>query len=176
MTAKEYICYSIDNKRKGDANLTSNLMVEGSSTSSTIISLIIWVLTIVAQWKIFTKAGEKGWKAIIPVYSTYVLFKLVWQTKWFWLTLVGAVVFSILYSVAMGLIVAGASVAGVILMILSIIVIIAVAVMEIILYINLSKAFGHGGGFAVGLILLNTIFILILGFGKSQYVGNPSNK
>ena len=32
-----------------------------------------------------------------------------------------------------------------------------------------SKAFGHGVGFAIGLILLQSIFLLILGFGSSKY-------
>ena len=48
---------------------------------------------------------------------------------------------------------------------------IASAVISIMQNIKLSKAFGHGGGYAVGLILLQPIFILILGFGKSTYVG-----
>jgi len=35
----------------------------------------------------------------------------------------------------------------------------------------LSKSFGQSEGFTVGLVLLNTIFICILGFGKYQYLG-----
>ena len=35
--------------------------------------------------------------------------------------------------------------------------------------VNLAKAFGKDGGFAVGLILLNTIFIMILAFGSAEY-------
>ena len=44
-------------------------------------------------------------------------------------------------------------------------------VVGIITLVKLSKSFGHGGGFACGLIFLNTIFMLILGFGSSRYVG-----
>jgi len=44
-------------------------------------------------------------------------------------------------------------------------------VVLIMLYINLAKAFGKSGGFAAGLIFLNTIFLLILAFGSSTYVG-----
>ena len=40
-----------------------------------------------------------------------------------------------------------------------------------ILWFDLAKAFGKGAGFALGLIFLNPIFILILGFGSAQYVG-----
>lgn len=44
-------------------------------------------------------------------------------------------------------------------------------VIQIIMCVKLSKAFGHGGGFACGLIFLNTIFIYILAFGSSEYIG-----
>lgn len=40
-----------------------------------------------------------------------------------------------------------------------------------ILWFDLAKAFGKGAGFALGLIFLNPIFILILGFGSARYVG-----
>ena len=53
--------------------------------------------------------------------------------------------------------------------IIALILYIVVAVISIIQYFKLSKAFGHGVGFAIGLILLNPIFMLILGFGSSTY-------
>lgn len=34
------------------------------------------VLIIVAQWKMFEKAGEAGWKALIPFYNLYILFQI----------------------------------------------------------------------------------------------------
>ena len=43
-----------------------------------VIGLIFAVLTIIARWKIFTKAGEAGWKSIIPIYSDYIEWKLSW--------------------------------------------------------------------------------------------------
>lgn len=44
-------------------------------------------------------------------------------------------------------------------------------VMQIIMYVKLAKAFGMGGGFAVGLIFLPYIFLPILGFGDAEYIG-----
>lgn len=41
----------------------------------------------------------------------------------------------------------------------------------IIILNDLSKSFGHGVGFTLGLIFLSLIFIPILGFGGSRYVG-----
>ena len=51
---------------------------QGASTSSVIFSLAFCVLSIVAMWKIFEKAGEPGWKSIIPIYDLYILFKIAW--------------------------------------------------------------------------------------------------
>lgn len=39
------------------------------------------------------------------------------------------------------------------------------------LLFKLAKAFGKGTGFGFGLLFLNTIFILILGFGDAEYIG-----
>lgn len=40
------------------------------------IVIAFYVLLVIAQWKIFTKAGEAGWKSLIPVYNMVVLYKL----------------------------------------------------------------------------------------------------
>lgn len=36
----------------------------------------------------------------------------------------------------------------------------------------MAKSFGKDAGFTVGLVLLPTIFYMILGFGKAEYIGN----
>jgi Family of unknown function (DUF5684) len=50
------------------------------------IILAVIVLMIAAMWKIFSKAGQEGWKAIIPIYNLYVLLKIVGKPGW-WLIL-----------------------------------------------------------------------------------------
>lgn len=47
-------------------------------------------------------------------------------------------------------------------------------VFGIIVYNDLSKAFGHGVGFMLGLLFLTPIFYPILAFGGSKYVGKPA--
>ena len=37
-------------------------------------ALIWFALTILANWLMFMKAGEAGWKSIIPVYNTYTAY------------------------------------------------------------------------------------------------------
>lgn len=49
--------------------------------------LIVWVALIVAVWKLFVKAGEAGWKSIIPIYSTYLLFRIAGRNGWWFLAL-----------------------------------------------------------------------------------------
>lgn len=44
-------------------------------------------------------------------------------------------------------------------------------IMAIIMELKLASAFGKGVGFGIGLIFLNPIFMLILGFGSDEYVG-----
>ena len=44
-------------------------------------------------------------------------------------------------------------------------------VIGIIVLYELSKSYGKGGGFTVGLIFLSFIFFPILGFGDSRYLG-----
>ena len=34
------------------------------------------LITLIANWKIFTKAGEKGWKILIPFYNYWTFFKI----------------------------------------------------------------------------------------------------
>lgn len=58
-----------------------------------IIVAVIWgILLIIALWKIFEKAGEAGWKSIIPIYNVYIMYKIVGMKNWFWYTLIAAFV------------------------------------------------------------------------------------
>ncbi len=113
---------------------------QASSPLMTVCSLGLGIIGIIAMWKIFVKAGEPGWAAIIPFYNVYVLFKITWGSGWKFLLLL---------------------------------IPIANIVIAIITMVKLAKAFGKGGGFAVGLIFLSTIFYCILAFGSAQYQGVP---
>ena len=41
-----------------------------------IVAIVIAVLQVIAMWKIFSKAGEAGWKSLIPIYNSVILFKI----------------------------------------------------------------------------------------------------
>lgn len=122
----------------------------GALAAIYIVSLAIGILTIIANWKIFSKAGQAGWKCLIPVYNLVILCKISGVSPW-WLFIYLAGIIPVVGS----LVVLG---------------------FTIYLMISLAKAFGKGGGFATGLILLNTVFIMILAFGDAKYqLGNDVN-
>ena len=51
-----------------------------------LIGLAITIFLIAALWKVFTKAGEPGWAAIIPIYNAIVLLKISGKPIW-WIIL-----------------------------------------------------------------------------------------
>ena len=63
-----------------------NYNYEGSPLM-TICLIFISVVAIISWWRLFEKAGEKGWKALVPFYSTYTLFKIIYGNGWRFLLL-----------------------------------------------------------------------------------------
>jgi hypothetical protein len=51
-----------------------------------LIPLAILIFMIVSLWKVFSKAGEPGWVAIIPILNVYYLLKVAGKPGW-WLIL-----------------------------------------------------------------------------------------
>jgi len=47
---------------------------------------VVIILLIAAMWKVFSKAGQPGWAAIIPIYNIYVMCKVAGRPGW-WLLL-----------------------------------------------------------------------------------------
>ena len=95
------------------------------------------VVSLVAYWKIFVKAGKEGWEGIIPFYNIYVQFEVLYGQ--------GAKMFLLLipfYGIYIAIKAA----------------------------IDLAHAFNQSTGFGWGLVLLNTVFVCILGFGKAEYM------
>jgi hypothetical protein len=51
-----------------------------------LLGLLWLVLVVIGFWKVFTKAGQPGWAAIIPIYNTLVLLRIIGR-PWWWLLL-----------------------------------------------------------------------------------------
>ena len=144
-----------------------NEFVQMTMLIAGIVSFILGILAIIALWKIFKKAGEKWWKAIIPIYNTYIMFKIVGMKKWFWWMLLVPFCawiiawFSWEESIATYLSIASSLFAGIV---------------SIVASFKLPRKFGWGVFTSILYVLFTPICILILGFGKSQYQGKSENE
>ncbi|MGF3067255.1 DUF5684 domain-containing protein [Facklamia sp. P12945] len=49
---------------------------------SSILYMVFVIIFIVGMWKLFEKAGEAGWKSLIPIYQLYIQFKIVYGNGW----------------------------------------------------------------------------------------------
>lgn len=125
---------------------------------------VVYIISVIGQWRIFTKAGDKGWKALIPIYNAYTEIKLVWNTKMFWII------------IALGAVGALTNGAEGFLAIIGGLVSLAGTVLTVMEKHKLSRSFGHGVGFTLGLLFLTPVFYLILAFGGSEYIGPEGNR
>jgi hypothetical protein len=55
--------------------------------SYSVAIVILSILGVVCLWKIFSKAGEAGWKSIIPILNIYEEFKIIYGQGWMFLLL-----------------------------------------------------------------------------------------
>lgn len=67
-----------------------------SFTGIFIILLLLTVLCIVGCYKLYEKAGRKGWEAIVPIYSAYIMLKIcgrpAWWIIWFFIPVINIIV------------------------------------------------------------------------------------
>ncbi len=126
------------------------------------VSLIYYILVVVADWMMFKKAGEPGFKSLIPIYNLYILCRFSWEGCKFWSIVLWSVLISVGNMFSENLI--GAmlvSIGGIMLTIDS---------LRLNYYI--AKSFGHGFGYGIGLFFLPNLFGILIGLGKEKYCGN----
>ena len=62
---------------------SDSMMMNGPfAITINIISFIIAIATIIGWWKLFVKAGEPGWKAIVPFLNIYTYFRITGRNGW----------------------------------------------------------------------------------------------
>jgi len=138
-----YSTYDLSSVSESAAVTSAFAAIAGVIIFAWIIGMTVAVLQIIAMWKIFSKAGEEGWKSIIPVYNIITLFKIAGLSPLLVLVYLVTIIPFIGY--------------------------LAVLALTVYLNIKLGKAFGKSEGFIVGMILLGPIFYLMLAFGDSTY-------
>ena len=121
--------------------------------------IALLVLVLIATWKIFVKAGERGWKSLIPFYSVYIQCRIAGISKIFWIDLPVMILLLVLNWTGrrdMGVygFLNGCNFA-----------------LQGIYCSYLARAFGKKTGFCIAAAFLPVIFLPILGFGSAKYVG-----
>ena len=142
--------------------------VLGGIFATIMIAALVWyILTVIATWKMLTKAGEAGWKSLIPIYNVYMLYKISSVNFWVW-----AFIPLVLYVVLQAMVGPNNDNVSTSAAILAFVLLIYSIVGACKFSKGLANAFGKGTGFAVGLFFFPNIFQLILGFGNAKYVGD----
>jgi len=118
-----------------------------------IILLAIVVFMIIAQCKVFSKAGEAWWKALIPVYNTWIETKIAGLAWWWCPIYMGIAALSGVKELSMTL--------G-----------FAILLIGFSYNRNIAKKFGKSNGFAVLYTLLPIIGLPMLAFGSAKYDKN----
>lgn len=105
---------------------------------------VVYIFLVAAMWKVFEKAGQPGWAAVIPVYNSWVTFEISGKPGW-WALVALVPVVNFVWIVLWFL-----------------------ACMELALRFGKSEAWG-----IVMLGLFSFIGWPMLGFGDAQYRGAP---
>ncbi len=82
----------------GIANLAQSSGGGAAGLIIVVIYLALIVVMIAGLWKMFVKAGQPGWAAIIPIYNIYILTKIVNRPAW-WIILFFVPIVSIVISI-----------------------------------------------------------------------------
>lgn len=151
----------------GDTMILESIIEEltehkGLFELAVILSLVYYIALTVAQWKIFEKAGEKGWKSLIPFYSVFLGHHIVGMRHFWFILDIALWVFEIFMEVFK---VRPLWLEDVLLAIA----IIITLIMEIIHIMKMCYCFTKSERFGIGLFVLPPVFSLILAFDKSEY-------
>lgn len=129
--------------------------------------VIIWFfLNLIANWKLLSKAGKGGWQSIIPIWNNIARYGISWSKMIGFIVTIAIPLVLGYYSKAYN---AGSNlpswastaafIAGVF-----------ATICYVVEKFKLSRAFGHGFFFGLGLLILEPLFIMILAFGHSEYI------
>ena len=125
-----------------------------------IIGFILWILRIIALWKAYQRAWQWGWEAIVPIYCSYIKYKLAGMKNWFW--------YGLLIAVLMWVIAAFIPDQQ---KLLTDIATAIVWIIYIVVKFKFARKYGWGVFASILYVLFNPICVLILGFGNYPYEG-----
>lgn len=134
-----------------------------------LVCLGLVVMCVIANWKLFEKAGEPGWSALIPFYNSYQMAKIATGDAKICWAYVGVSILSTLVSDLPKLISGSDEATG---GALGVIISLASLVIEAYVCYMFAKSFGQSTAMCVLSIFFGGIIFIILAFTKStEYVG-----
>ena len=116
-----------------------------------VVVLVLLAIIVVSNCKIFKKAGEEWWKALVPLYNSWIETKIC-GLKWYWF---------LIYAVLLALFGNGDKA--------NVVVTWGLLLTSFNYNFNLAKKFGKSNGFAVLNTLLPFVGLPILAFGNAEY-------
>lgn len=131
------------------------------------VMLAVAVFMIISRWKVLTKAGLPGWGIFVPVYNWILILKL-WGISWRWVVsiLLGMIFWMngmVHQDQAIRAILWGLSMA-------------IFGITMIVNYFKIAQKFWKHWTYGFGLRFLKIIFIPILAFDNSKYLGKQATK
>ena len=159
-----------------------------------VILLAILAVSVAGIWKVFTKAGESGWKALIPFYNNVIMFRIGGHSGW-WVVVFILPMLPWLFGLLLGGVanaqgpggygaadVAGSSPGltsalvggGIVAMLVGLLLVAfwqLIMLVSVVMLYDVARSFGKGMGFTFGLMVLPFVFWPILGFGDAEYRG-----
>ena len=137
------------------------------------LATAITICSIIGLWKIFEAIGIEGWWAIIPFANIYKQISFFWGKGKAIAAVVFAAIGTLILFISLFLFAGAASsdsgfwaVIGVLVFMLSFLPILVAGIIGCVANYKMGQYFGKSTAFCVGLILLNPIFMIILGFSK----------
>ncbi|MBQ5804560.1 MAG: hypothetical protein IIW22_02145 [Erysipelotrichaceae bacterium] len=61
--------------------IRSLIAAEINSLSAVVLIGVYLFVSVFGMWKVFVKAGKKGWHAYVPVLNYYELFSIAWRGR-----------------------------------------------------------------------------------------------
>lgn len=127
----------------------------GASVAFIMVFLLIIfafvIVYVIALAKLFKKAGESGWKAIIPFYNTFVLIQIAGLNWWYFLIAISGTILSVLGITGLDTL---CSLAG--------------YLVNFFIFYNLAKKMHKNPiGYAIGAIFVMPIMTMIFGFSNN---------
>lgn len=131
-----------------DSNYDAAMMLAVAIVSGVV--LIIYIISVATDWILFRKAGEAGWKAIVPVYNLYVNNKIYFGFGWNCIIPIGLILIS---AIPMGSTIGSIGMLG----------------YRFVYCHKKAEAFGKSGFYAIALFFLDPFVSVHLALSDAEY-------